>query len=421
MKIKYLDLFCGCGGLSEGFEQTGKFKLVAAVEWDKKARDSFANRLKYGWNYIDADERILHFDIQKTRSLFNGWKNIEGYAPSKGLDRLVNDAKGIDLIIGGPPCQAYSIAGRVRDKNGMQDDYRNFLFESYIKVVKRYNPKMFIFENVPGILSATPGGINILDRIKASFKKAGYILSNNIKENALFDLSEFGVPQNRKRIILVGVRKELFKNESEYYLKDFYSSFIGKYKSVKNKKSVKEAIGDLKPFYPKQDVYLVNGKKFSHMPSEDTYQGHIPRFHNERDIDIFKELAKDIETGENKYIKSDELKKLYTARTGRVSSVHKYYVLRWDEPSNTIPAHLYKDGLRHIHPDSQQARSITVREAARLQTFPDDFIFKGSAGDQYKMIGNAVPPLFAKIIANALYKFWSQNIKPERVKKHALL
>ena len=96
---------------------------------------------------------------------------------------------------------------------------------------------------------------------------------------------------------------------------------------------------------------------------------------------------------------------LYTAMTGKRSNVHKYYVLRPDEPSNTIPAHLYKDGMRHIHPDPEQARSITVREAARLQSFDDDFIFEGSMGAQYKMIGNAVPPGFAKIIAEALIKF----------------
>ena len=101
---------------------------------------------------------------------------------------------------------------------------------------------------------------------------------------------------------------------------------------------------------------------------------------------------------------TESLKKLYTEVTGRKSNVHKYHVIRWDEPSNLIPAHLYKDGLRHIHPDSAQLRTITVREAARLQTFDDDYVFYGSTGDAYKMIGNAVPPRFSKCLADAVYE-----------------
>ena len=132
---------------------------------------------------------------------------------------------------------------------------------------------------------------------------------------------------------------------------------------------------------------------------------HDPRFHNPTDIGTFKLLAQDIESGVKKFTSTDELLKLYTERTGKTSAVHKYYVLRRDEASNTIPAHLYKDGLRHIHPDSTQARSITVREAARLQTFDDDYDFISSAGANYKMIGNAVPPYFSYKLALAISQF----------------
>ena len=114
-------------------------------------------------------------------------------------------------------------------------------------------------------------------------------------------------------------------------------------------------------------------------------------------------LAQDIISGENKYTSIDALKRLYTEATGHVSNVHKYHVIRWDEPSNLIPAHLFKDGLRHIHPDPEQARSITVREAARLQGFPDNYEFMGTQADAYKMIGNAVPPIFSKVLAIAIY------------------
>ena len=140
-KIKSIDLFAGCGGLMDGFEQSGHFDTVAAVEWEKAPCRNLEIRLRDKWKYNDADRRVLRFDIQRTDELFQGWNDDSEYGSSTGLDELIKEVKGIDVIIGGPPCQAYSIAGRVRDENGMKDDYRNFLFESYIKVLKRYNPK----------------------------------------------------------------------------------------------------------------------------------------------------------------------------------------------------------------------------------------------------------------------------------------
>ena len=113
-------------------------------------------------------------------------------------------------------------------------------------------------------------------------------------------------------------------------------------------------------------------------------------------------LAEDIEQGDNRFASVEARKDLYTQHTGKTSNIHKYHVLKWDEPSTTIPAHLCKDGLRHIHPDSKQARTITVREAARIQTFPDDYEFIGAMTDQFKMIGNAVPPGFARKLALAI-------------------
>jgi DNA (cytosine-5)-methyltransferase 1 len=163
--------------------------------------------------------------------------------------------------------------------------------------------------------------------------------------------------------------------------------------------TVGEAIGQLPKLYPLESPT----KRKSHQANELNFAlDHEPRFHNERDIKIFKMLAQDIVTGLKKYTSTEALKALYTEQTGRTSSVHKYYVLRENEPSNTIPAHLYKDGLRHIHTDPEQARSITVREAACLQSFDKDFDFLGPNGSKYKMIGNAVPPLFSQKIAKAL-------------------
>ena len=192
-------------------------------------------------------------------------------------------------------------------------------------------------------------------------------------------------------------------------LDEFYMSILPARKCDK-KRTVEDAIGDLPALYPLLHETKICGKKSSHTFADVSIPNHIPRFHNKRDIGIFRKLAVDIENGELRFVSTDALKKLYEEETGHTSTVHKYYVLRRDEPSNLIPAHLYKDGLRHIHPDSDQARSITVREAARLQTFPDDYIFVGSQMDQYKMIGNAVPPAMSKIIAESVWELLFKNL-----------
>ena len=409
-KINTIDLFAGCGGLTDGFEQTGKYNLISAVEWDKAPVECLRNRLATKWKVKDADERILRFDMQRCNELLDGWEDDPVYGSSRGLNYFVgNEGDNVDLIIGGPPCQAYSIAGRVRDEHGMRNDYRNYLFESYLHIVKHFKPKAFVFENVPGLLSAKPGdgSFLIVERIQEEFKTAGYYLLDDLKD-ALIDMSEYGVPQNRKRIIIIGVSGDYYSEEdARSILSKFYFEELPKQKE--KKKTVRDAISDLPKLYPTQEVFKVNGKRYSHtLNPTDSPANHNPRFASNRDINVFKLLASDIETGTNNYVSASALKDLYTDITGKVSNVHKFYVLRWDEQSNLIPAHLYKDGLRHIHPDPEQARTITVREAARLQSFPDDFEFISNTNLDYKMIGNAVPPLFAKklalTISNLIFK-----------------
>ena len=401
-KITTLDLFAGCGGLMEGFEKQGDFVTLSCVEWEKNPCMNLVNRLKKRWNHSNAEKEVIRFDIQRTEELFHGFDDEE-YGIHVGLDKVIGNNK-VNVIIGGPPCQAYSLAGRVRDENGMRDDYRNYLFESYVKVVNRYKPSFFIFENVQGMLSAMPDGTPIVDKIKKSFADISYETIDDFSE-ALFDLTEFGVPQNRKRIIILGVNREEFGNNSQEIIKDFYKNIMPKYKV--SKITVEEAIGDLPKLFPLDNEVTIERKKYSHT----LYQGadvanHVPRFHNKRDIGIFKLLAEDIESGRNEYCNTEKLKVLYREITGKDSNVHKYYVLRRNEQSNTIPAHLYKDGLRHIHPDSKQARSITVREAARLQTFDDDYEFIGGMMHQFKMVGNAVPPKFSLVLAKAVQEIY---------------
>ena len=405
--LNTIDLFVGCGGLSEGFEQSRKYKMIGAVEWEPSPVKELRNHLKNRWGINDAEERVLQFDIQRTEELFNGWED-EKFGRSKGLDALVGSQQ-LDVIIGGPPCQAYSVAGRIRDEHGMREDYRNYLFESYLEVVQHYKPKVFVFENVPGILSAKPGdgSVKIIDLIQKAFADAGYVVLPNLS-NAIIDMTEYGVPQNRKRIIILGVSKAYYGDKAETMVEEFYSSYLPEYK-VEKKATVREAIGDLPKLKPLDEPISYSGRRLSHEIPVPLINGHISRYHSKRDIDLFRFLEEDIASGRKEYTNTESLKALYTKLTGKTSNVHKYYVLRWNEPSNLIPAHLFKDGLRHIHPDPEQARTITVREAARLQTFPDDYYFNCSQTDAFKMIGNAVPPLFAKKVAYAVYHLIQEN------------
>lgn len=398
-KINTIDLFAGCGGLMEGFEASGFYRTLACVEWENAPCENLKKRLKEKWQYNNADKIVLRFDIQRTDELVNGWSDSE-YGVNDGLDKLLPRNQRVDLIIGGPPCQAYSVAGRIRDENGMNDDYRNYLFKSYLAIVERYKPKAFIFENVPGILSAQPNGLSVIDDIKQKFTKAGYELLDNMKD-AVIDLSEYGIPQNRKRVILLALKKSFYGDGTKQRIEEYYNYELPKRK-VRTKTTVREAIGNLPRLFPLEKSVVINKRKYSHTLPDDMINNHLPRWHSKRDMEIFKLLTEDIESNRNEYLSAAKLKELYTERTGKTSNVHKYHVIKWDEQSNTIPAHLYKDGLRHIHPDSKQLRSITVREAARLQTFDDDYEFTGSQIDLYKMIGNAVPPRFSRILAETL-------------------
>jgi len=400
MKINVIDLFAGCGGLTDGFLQTGQYNTLASVDWELPTVNTLKKRLINKWNYSSVDDKILHFDIQRTEELLNGYDD-ERFGKSKGLTSIIGEQK-VDVIVGGPPCQAYSIAGRVRDENGMQDDYRNFLFESYVKMVNHFKPSAFVFENVEGILSAKPGGISIIDRVRKAFDEIGYEITDNLKADALFDTSFYNVPQKRKRVIIFGVPKNDYSTNQ---IKSFYA--LMKERKTISPKCVKTAFENLPKIFPSK-----RNNKHSHeikLNGVPLPKNHFPRMHSERDIEIFRLLAEDIKSGQNKYKSSKALIQLYKEKTGKDSKFHKYHVIREDKPSNTIPAHLYKDGLRHIHPDPNQARSITVREAGRIQTFDDDFEFLGSRGDQYKMIGNAVPPKFAKIIAETVSKILTKQ------------
>lgn len=383
--MKIVDLFAGCGGLSIGFHKEG-FRSLGFVEWDSASiqtlRKNFSQPKKPKTSPVFLHQDIREFDQYLTKGSDG---DLAGVCDRNG---------GIDGVIGGPPCQAYSMAGRVRDPNNMKLDYRNYLFEAYCKVLEELKPKFFVFENVPGLLSAKPNGEHIATDIEKSFEASGYH-TGKISNKIMYNLTSFGGAQRRKRVIVFGVRKDVYSDPVET-VRVFHNALKSSFVEPSN---VHDAIGDLVPLYPLKKEHTK--ARQSHEVNGDDYM-HVSRFHNERDISIFKLLAKDSTSANPKYATTKALKELYYEKVGKKASVHKYYVLRNDQPSNLIPAHLYKDGLRHIHPDPKQARSITAREAARLQTFPDDYIFEGSRTDWYRMIGNAVPPLMATAIAKAV-------------------
>ena len=203
-KLNFIDLFAGCGGLSEGFLQSGHFNGLAHVEWETPMVDTLRLRLseKWGDSQEEAQSKVIQFDIQKTEELISGnWTdetkslyavNNSGQAQN-GLDEIIK-GQNVDVIIGGPPCQAYSIHGRAKDKDSMENDYRNYLFESFVKVVNHYRPKTFVFENVAGLLSAKPKGISIVDEIfKAFFHKESWIWHGTLYKTVL---STIGNPIN---------------------------------------------------------------------------------------------------------------------------------------------------------------------------------------------------------------------------------
>lgn len=413
-KYTAIDLFSGAGGLSEGFLQTNKFKFLAHIEWEMPMVNTLRNNLVKRWKYSkeEAEKAVIRFDIQKTDELIHGnWsqESIDEYGNCNNIEIIKNGINGlvknqeVDIIIGGPPCQAYSLAGRAQDPNSMKNDYRNYLFESFVKIVNYYKPKVFVFENVPGILSAKPGDKLVIERIYEAFNKIGYeIRKPKELSNAIFSSADFQVPQDRRRIIIFGVRKDYNKK-----VEDFYKALTD-LKSDKPYKTVKDAIGKLPKFAPLETSYKEGRSNISHkLIGNEMVLDHEARYHNLRDIQIFKEwLSKNM----NNYT-NDEKLKFYKKVIGKETNHNKYRNLEWDKPSPTIVSHLYKDGLMFIHPDINQLRSITVREAALLQTFPIDFEFLGSNAYKYKMIGNAVPVLFAKKIAEAVINIFEEEKK----------
>jgi DNA (cytosine-5)-methyltransferase 1 len=243
-------------------------------------------------------------------------------------------------------------------------------------------------------LSAIPGNIPASKRIYNAFQEIGYnIRTPELLKSSIYTASDLGVPQKRNRVIIIGVNKNAQLN-----LEELYSELDILKQNIKSK-SVFDAIGHLPKYKPLKSNKRINGKNISHkLIGDNVVKYHEARFHNQRDIGIFKSWLKD----EMNLRTTQEKISFYNKLMGKNSNHSKYRNLEWNKPSPTVVAHLYKDGLMFIHPEVEQARSITVKEAALLQSFPDDYDFIGSNGYAFKMIGNAVPPEMARNIAIAI-------------------
>lgn len=465
--FRSVDLFSGCGGMTLGFHRAG-FKCVAAVEIDDEARRT----------------HIVNFSALAGADGYRAFKDIKSTSPMEAVEHLKTDSNDqediIDIVIGGPPCQAFSRLGRARlwelsgEKYAHQNDDRATMYQYFLQYVEKLKPLVFVMENVREIGKFV--GRNIAEEIAATAEDLNYDVKYTLL-NAVW----FGVPQLRERAIIMGIHKDLHKSPVFPYIQNKYNLPVGystaragsgrvaflppfdhyvdhlEYVSnPKNAVSVQEAFADLPPIFEHLDGRTGKGlPRLSSSTGSYTraatgyaremrmwpdfkadkveFTGHIIRY-TPRDYEIFRRMphggmypdahrtamqifAERIATFEKttrrKLKEGDpDWEEIYK-KTVPPYPITKYpnkFRKMWPEhPARTLPAHLGKDSYSHIHFDSEQARCISLREAARLQSFPDGFVFPGTMNTSLKQIGNAVPPLLAYAIASEIQKTLSGN------------
>ena len=383
--MNIIDLFAGCGGLSTGFEQAG-FNVALAVEMDEGAAETYT--------YNHSETKMLIKDITTIES----------------ISEYLN-GESIDGVVGGPPCTGFSLSGN-RDPK----DPRNSLFMDYLRIVREIKPKFFVMENVQGMLSMkTKTGENVIDLVLSEMDKSGY---NVVYE--LLNAAEFGVPQARKRLIFIGIRKDIEFNPEEIMPKGFLFG--------EDQITVEEAIMDLPQIEACQGEEIQN---YSKEPMND-YQkycrqdcshvyNHIAMRHTKRLVERFSHIGFGQSVGDVAEEFGQRKRGDAKSLSGKSYNQNNYRPYP-DRPSPTIPASFQSN---FVHPYLN--RNYTAREGARLQSFPDNYIFKGKrtnmswdkALSQYQQIGNAVPPLLAKAIAESV-KYYIEIYSFEEEQKLSL-
>jgi DNA (cytosine-5)-methyltransferase 1 len=374
-----LDLFAAPGGLSQGFKEAG-YQIAAVLDSDRWGCDTL-NR-----NLGQDGTMVIQGDIEKL--------TIRGR---------------VDVVVGGPPCQGFSRIGvpkinhliRYNKRKRFIDDKRNRLYKHFVRVVDAVRPRFFVMENVPTMLTFQDSRIR--DQVLENFEKIGYETDYRILNSA-----DYGVPQVRKRAVFIGNRIDVENPFPKRMHHDPLSSIETTARvntdGLTPFVTVFDAISDLPPLAPGQGedemdyssvCRLTDYQRWAREGSPKLYN-HVARRHSERDRRLFKMLR----PGQRMI---DLPKRLIPYRSDIF--VDKIRKQRWERPSTAILAHMQKDGLMYVHPDRKQARSFTPREAARLQSFRDGYRFMGPMCQQFKQIGNAVPPLVARAIALAIKPF----------------
>lgn len=486
--IEVIDLFAGPGGLGEGFSSfkpDGKsaFKICISIEKEKFAHETLLLRsfcrqfktlpdeyYKYLQGEILKTELFETFPMEYSAAKKESWcaelgnENFSHEHVVKRIKASISNPKN-SIVIGGPPCQAYSLVGRSKmgKSEGFEQDPRHTLYKEYLKIIAEFKPAIFVMENVKGIISSKLDGEYIFDKIlddlkrpslilnpkKTKFKKdETYTIYSLVSDAPLSKLSredftikceDYGIPQRRHRVILVAVRNDLTgkpaklkMSAKEITVKEVIDDLpklrSGLSKTTDNQISwrdqILKGIGNAKTLenLTRGSEYIRSNTSprvyydWYYDPNIGGVTNHTTRSHIPQDLHRYYYAA----TFAKEYNRSPKLQDLPVkllpkhrnvdrAIKGKSLFNDRFRVQLADKAATTITAHISKDGHYFIHYDPKQCRSLTVREAARIQTFPDNYKFEGPRTAQYNQVGNAVPPLIAHKIANIVFDLLDKN------------
>lgn len=425
MPLRFIDLFAGAGGLSEGFIKSG-YIPVAHVEMKRDACNTLKTRSAFHYlkdhNQLNIYEQYLRDKKEGTDGTVL-WQQVPDDVTNRviqatigdntmeqilaQLDALAGDDP-IDVIIGGPPCQAYSIAGRAKMGQDVKRDPRNYLYRYYLKFIEHFHPKMFVFENVMGITTAqTADMVKPFDDLKKIADGLGY----NVEAREQI-ASNFEVLQHRHRMIIVGWKREDENHNQTGYKYPDLDKRPSKYKTMRDlfsdlpqRKNGEGKLCEIIDYTrPIEDMRYLQETGIRGVLNFTTQ--HVTRKNNARDREIYCIAIK--KWKDKHRLNYANLPDKLKTHKNTSSFLNRFNVVDPNGCSHTVVAHIAMDGHYYIYPTAnptiENARSISVREAARLQSFPDDYFFEGSRTSAFMQIGNAVPVMMAYHIAEALKK-----------------